>query len=206
MKIELKKFISFKIIFGFAVLAVLFLTALLAPVIAPHDPNEQDLSMTYKPPFWMKGGTKEYPLGTDSLGRDIFSRLVYGARVASTVAIVATISTAALGTFIGIISGFFRGIIDDVIMRIVDIWMSFPPVLLALALITILGVGLKNVILAIVLIDWTRFARVIRSETINLRERDFITACKALGMPKTHIIFQRAIPECYAPPDSARDT
>ncbi|MFQ5613269.1 MAG: ABC transporter permease, partial [Anaerolineae bacterium] len=182
------------ILFGLSVAVVVGLLALLGPSVVPHDPNSQKLAQAYQPPVWLPGGDGEYLLGSDSLGRDILSRLVHGARVALFVAVAATIFSAAIGTTVGLLAGYYRGWVDEVVMRLVDMWMSFPPVLLAVVLMAVLGVGVLQVVLAIVLVDWTRFARVIRGEVFNIRERDFIEAARALGMRDTSIIWQEVMP------------
>jgi peptide/nickel transport system permease protein len=185
---------SKKILFGFAVLLALVVTGVFAPLLSPFDPNEQTLGRAYLPPFWLSGGDAEHLLGTDSLGRDILSRLIHGASVAVYVSVTATILTAAIGVPLGIASGYLRGRFDEAVMRIVDIWMSFPPVLLAITLISILGTGINNVILAIVVADWTRFTRVIRSEVLNIRERDFILAAKSIGFSPLQIMRHEVLP------------
>src|SRR6516165_9251266 len=131
--------------------------ALFAPLIAPHDPAEQNLLSILLPPAWAGGGDPAFPLGTDSLGRCILSRLIFGARTAMTVAIVASFGAMVIGAVLAHISGYFGGLVDWIIGRAVDVWMSFPPVILSLVLMVGLGTGLDKVILAIVLVDWTRF-------------------------------------------------
>lgn len=183
-----------KITVGSVIFILLVASAVLAPVISPHDPNVQRLKETYKPPAWLVGGDWRYPLGTDSLGRDVLSRILYGARVALYVAVLATIISVAIGTVLGLVAGYYRGFLDEIIMRFIDTWMSFPPVLLAIALIAILGVGINNVVIAIAVVDWTRFARVIRGETLNIREREFVEAAKAAGLTSFSIIRREIIP------------
>ncbi|OGL28323.1 MAG: ABC transporter permease, partial [Candidatus Rokubacteria bacterium RIFCSPLOWO2_12_FULL_69_21] len=167
--------------------------AVLAPWLTPHDPNRQDLSAIRQPPVWM-GGAWDHPLGTDSLGRDLLSRLLWSARVAVMVALGATVCAAVIGTPVGLVSGYFRGRLDTVLMRVVDVWMSIPAVLLAIALMAVLGVGLLKVILAIVLVDWTRFARVIRGEVLALREREFVEASRAIGLGPFRIMAEELLP------------
>ena len=140
--------------------------ALFAGWIAPHDPAEQNLLSILTPPAWADGGDLNYPLGTDSLGRCVLSRLIYGARTAMLVALFASLGAMIIGTVLAHISGYFGGMVDWLIGRLVDIWMSFPPVILSLILMVGLGTGLSKVILAIVLVDWTRFCRVLRSEVL----------------------------------------
>jgi dipeptide transport system permease protein len=179
--------------FGFAVLAILLVMAIIGPYLTGVNPSQQNLGSGYKLPVWA-GGQSSHPLGTDSLGRDIFSRLLYGFQIAAYIGFVSAFFVALIGTPIGLISGYFRGRLDSVIMRVVDMWMSIPPVLLSIALILILGSSINNVILAIVVVDWTRFARVVRGEVFNIREKDFITAAEAVGYGKLKIIRSEVLP------------
>ena len=144
---------------GFIVLLVV--AAVFAPLLSPFDPLEQDLLIATAQP----GQEAGHHLGTDSLGRDVLSRLIYACRIALTVAFVAATLACLLGTMLGLLAGYFGGIVDLVISRLIDIWMAFPPVLLSILLVAVLGTGLHSVIIAIVVIDWTRFARVVRAET-----------------------------------------
>lgn len=184
--------------FGFIIFLSLILFGLLAPLVAPFDPSKQDLLAEYVRPFWASGGSFAHPLGTDSLGRDIYSRLIYGFGIAAYIGFVSTIFVALIGTPIGLLSGYFRGTVDWVVSRVVDMWMSFPPVLLAIALILILsevhGAALNYVILAIVVVDWTRFARVIRGEVFNIREKDYIVVAQAMGYSSFRIIRKEVYP------------
>ncbi len=185
---------SRKILFGIVILLILVVSGGFAPWLAPFDPNEQILGKAYLPPFWISGGLSSHIFGTDSLGRDVFSRFLYGSSVALYVAVAATALTAAIGVPLGIASGYLRGKFDEAVMRAVDIWMSFPPILLAITLISILGTGLNNVILAIVVVDWTRFTRVIRSEVLNIREKDFILAARSIGFSSLQIMRHEVFP------------
>ncbi|HPD92915.1 MAG TPA: ABC transporter permease, partial [Pararhodobacter sp.] len=154
-------------------LAALVIGAVFAPLVAPQDPLMQDLFTARLPPFWMPGAEHGYWLGTDSLGRDVLSRILYGGRVALVVALLAGLATALIGATLGLIAGFYRGWVDMVISRLVDIWMAFPPVLFSILLIAVLGTGLSSVILAIIVIDWTRFARVVRAEAMAQGAMDY---------------------------------
>ena len=176
---------SGRVVFGLTIVAIIALVALFAPWLAPHDPNEQSLLSTFLPPVWMKGGEAAFPLGTDSLGRCTLSRLIYGARIAMTVAIVASFGAMIIGAVLAHIAGYFGGWIDWLIGRTVDVWMSFPPVILSLILMVGLGTGLRNVILAIVLVDWTRFCRVLRSEVLVVARRDYVAAARLIGDRKS---------------------
>lgn len=179
---------------GATLLLLIVAAALLAPVLAPHDPNEQDLINTLLPPFWVEGADPAYWLGTDSLGRDILSRLLYGARVAMTVAVCATLGATALGALLAHVAGYFGGWADWLIGRVIDVWLSFPPVVLSLILMVGLGSGLWNVILAIVLVDWTRFCRVLRSEVMVVRRRDYVAAARLLGFSHLRTITREILP------------
>lgn len=168
--------------------------ALFAPWLAPHDPQEQDLLSTLLPPMWSAGGDAAYPLGTDTLGRCILSRLLYGARIALYVGVVAATGAMLLGTFLALVAGYFGGRIDWAIGRLVDVWMAFPPVILALILLVGMGAGVNKVILAIVLIDWTRFCRVIRSEVLVVRRRDYVAAARLAGFTHVQTIVKEVLP------------
>jgi ABC-type dipeptide/oligopeptide/nickel transport system permease subunit len=167
---------------GGAIVAALILVALLAPWIAPHDPIEQDLLSAQLPPAWMHGGDTAYLLGTDSLGRDVLSRLMYAARVAVVVGFVAALLAGAIGITLGLIAGSFGGWIDQATSRLIDVWMAFPPILLSIVLAAVIGAGLTSVILAIVVVDWTRFARIIRAETTVQLQRDYAMAARVIGL------------------------
>ncbi len=185
---------SARVLIGLAAAVLVGLAALFAPLIAPHDPNEQNLIATLLPPAWLPGGEVEFPLGTDSLGRDVLSRLIYGARVAMTVAVVASLGAMLLGGALAHIAGYFGGKTDWLIGRVVDMWMSFPPVILSLILMVGLGTGLRNVILAIILVDWTRFCRVLRSEVLVVRRRDYVTAARLIGFTHWRTITREILP------------
>lgn len=183
-----------RLAFGSITLAALIFTAVAAPLLAPHDPLAQDLFASLLPPAWQEGADPQYLLGTDSLGRDILSRLIYGARVAAIVAIAAAALAGLLGTTLGLLAGFYGGWIDQVISRLVDIWMAFPPVLLSVILVAVIGAGLHSVIIAIVIVDWTRFCRVIRAETMVQRQRDYVQAGKILGLSQRALLLREVLP------------
>jgi peptide/nickel transport system permease protein len=179
---------------GLGIVALIALTALFAPLLAPHDPNEQNLISILLPPSWTKGGEATFPLGTDSLGRCVLSRLIYGARIAMTVAIVASLGAMVIGAVLAHIAGYFGGWTDWLIGRTVDVWMSFPPVILSLILMVGLGTGLRNVILAIVLVDWTRFCRVLRAEVLVVTRRDYVAAARLIGFSHWRTITREILP------------
>jgi peptide/nickel transport system permease protein len=175
---------------------VLFVAAcaIFAPLIAPHDPAEQNLLSILLPPAWADGGDPAFPFGTDSLGRCILSRLIYGARTAMTVAIVASLGAMVIGSILAYVCGYFGGVLDWIVGRAVDVWMSFPPVILSLVLMVGLGTGLDKVILAIVLVDWTRFCRVLRSEVLVVVRRDYVAAARLLGFSHWRTVTREVLP------------
>ncbi|MEZ2221637.1 ABC transporter permease [Rhizobium sp. RCC_161_2] len=179
---------------GLVIIAILAVCAIFAPWIAPNDPNEQNLLSILTPPAWADGGDAMFPLGTDSLGRCILSRLIFGTRVALTVAFTASIGAMIIGAILAHIAGYFGGWVDWLIGRIVEIWLSFPPVILSLILMVGLGTGIRNVILAIVLVDWTRFCRVLRSEVLVLRRRDYVAAAQLVGFSHWRTITREILP------------
>lgn len=181
-------------VFGLIVLGLMLLAAVFAPWLSPHDPLEQDLLSSFLPPSWQANGDPVFLLGTDNLGRDIVSRLIFGARTALIVALVAAALAALLGTVLGMLAGFYGGKTDMLISRAVDIWMSFPAVLLSIVLVAVIGAGLHAVIIAIVIIDWTRFCRVIRAETMVQKERDYVASAITIGLPRVRILFQEIFP------------
>ena len=191
---EIKRPIGLRLWLSAGWLTLLVLTALFAPLLAPQDPLAQDLFTSRLPPFWVAGSEPGYPLGSDSLGRDVLSRMMYGGRVALSVALIAGTLTCVLGASLGLIAGYFRGWPDMIISRLVDIWMAFPPVLFAILLIAVLGTGLTSIIIAIVVIDWTRFARVIRAEAIGQGAMDYVASAQVAGHRRFGIMVQEILP------------
>ncbi|MEX0346560.1 MAG: ABC transporter permease [Rhizobiaceae bacterium] len=175
-------------------LALIALLTLAAGWVSPHDPLAQDLFAGRLPPFWVDGAEPGYLLGTDSLGRDVLSRIIYGGRVALGVALIAGVSTAVIGSLLGLIAGYYRGWADAVISRLVDIWMAFPPVLFAILLIAVLGTGLWSIIIAIIVIDWTRFCRVVRAETMNQSQMDYVASAVVAGHVRAAILWREIGP------------
>jgi peptide/nickel transport system permease protein len=185
---------SGRVLAGLALVLFVGICAILAPLIAPHDPAEQNLLAILLPPAWALDGSPVFPLGTDSLGRCVLSRLIYGARTAMSVAIVASVGAMLLGSILAHVCGYFGGALDWVVGRAVDVWMSFPPVILSLILMVGLGTGLDKVILAIILVDWTRFCRVLRSEVLVVTQRDYVTAARLLGFTHWQTITREILP------------
>jgi peptide/nickel transport system permease protein len=179
---------------GAALVVLLVLAAIFAPVLAPHDPLEQDLMSAQLPPAWMTGGEPAYLLGTDSLGRCVLSRLIYSARTAVMVALIAATLAAAIGVALGLLAGSFGGWVDQSVSRLIDVWMAFPPVLLSIVLAAVIGAGLTSVIAAIVVVDWTRFARVIRAETMVQLTRDYAVAARVIGLSRAKLLRLEILP------------
>jgi ABC-type dipeptide/oligopeptide/nickel transport system permease subunit len=183
-----------KVLFGGGFILLLIVMALFAPWIAPKDPLEQDLMLGSLPPVGFSGAEPGYYLGTDDLGRDVLSRLIYGSRIALLVAFVAASLAALVGTTLGLLAGWYGGWVDTIVSRLVDIWMAFPPVLLSILLVAILGSGVHSVIAAIVIIDWTRFCRVVRAETAAQAAMDYVTAARTIGFPRFTILMREILP------------
>ncbi|MFV0382761.1 ABC transporter permease [Paracoccus sp. (in: a-proteobacteria)] len=175
-------------------LAILALAAILAPYIAPQDPLMQDLMLERLPPLFMAGTEPGFWLGTDSLGRDVLSRMIFGARIALFVSLIAATLTCLVGSALGLVAGYFGGWWDRVISRLIDIWMAFPPVLFAVLLVAVMGTGLTSVIAAIALIDWTRFARVIRAETMVQARMDYVDSARIGGAGRPGTLIGEILP------------
>jgi len=179
---------------GGGILLVVAGLAISAPWIAPHDPLEQDLLHMLAPPMWAADGSTDFPLGTDGLGRCVLSRAIFGARVALTVAVAAAFGSMLLGSTLALISGYFGGVIDRLVSYVVDLWLSFPPVVLSLILLVGLGTGVDKVILAVVLVDWTRFCRVVRADVLVTRRRDYVLAARLIGFGHLRTMLREVLP------------
>ncbi|HEY5082096.1 MAG TPA: ABC transporter permease [Bauldia sp.] len=186
--------IDARVVAGGTIVAILLLTAIAAPLLAPHNPLDQDLLSAQLPPSWSAGGDPAHLFGTDSLGRDTLSRLIYASRIAVIVALVAATLACVIGSLLGLAAGFFRGAVDQIVSRLIDVWMSFPPVLLSIVLAAAVGAGLGSVILAIVVVDWTRFARVIRAETLLQGQLDYVAVAKVVGLTPTAVLTKEVVP------------
>jgi len=180
-----------KVLLGGIVVAALLLAALLAPWIAPYDPNAQNLARTLAPPDGLFGS---HVLGTDAVGRDILSRLIYGARVSMVIAVMVVIISGVVGLALGAISGYFAGITDFAIQKLVEVVWAFPPLLLAVAIMAFLGQGLENLILALVSQRWIAYCRVARGQALSLRTREFVEAARALGAGHARIVTSHILP------------
>lgn len=176
------------------VLSLLIFCAIFADVIAPYPYDETSLPERRMPPAWVEGGSTEHFLGTDTLGRDILSRAIYGARVSLSVSLLAIAITATVGTILGIIAGYSGGRIDAFIMRITDMAMSFPPLLLAILIAVSLGPGFYTVILALSILGWSGYARIIRGEALRIRNEDFVAQARIIGVPPGRIMLRHIFP------------
>ena len=183
-----------KVVAGGGFILFLLVLALGAPWIAPKDPLEQDIILGATPPVWLAGGEPGHWLGTDDLGRDALSRVIYGSRIALTVAFGASSLAALLGATLGLLAGWHRGWVDAMVSRLVEIWMAFPPVLLSILLVAVVGPGVGSVIAAIAIIDWTRFCRVIRVETMAQASADYVTAARAIGFSHRRVLAREIFP------------
>jgi peptide/nickel transport system permease protein len=176
------------------ILGSIALIALFANQLAPHNPEVGTLTARFKPPFWVKGGSFEYLLGTDQLGRDVLSRLIFGARVSMVVGITAVVFAGVLGTTLGIISGYLGRWVDQVIMRLVDTWLAIPALMFAIFLAAIVGPSMWNIVIILGLTYWTRYARVIRGEVLSLKEREFVRLAIVAGCSKPTIMWRHILP------------
>jgi peptide/nickel transport system permease protein len=176
------------LLMGLLVVALWLLIALLAPAIAPYSPVEQRLAERLSPP------SLKHPFGTDELGRDVFSRVLYGARISLPIGFGVVILTAALGTTLGAVAGFVGGLVDEFIMRLCDAVLAFPSLILAMAITAALGPGLQNAMLAIVLVLWPEYARLMRGQVLALREMEYVTAARAVGAPEVRILWRHILP------------
>ena len=180
-------------LFGTVVMAAFILTGVFAPLLAPYDPLQQDLGAKFAPP------SSAHPFGQDELGRDILSRVIYGARISLTAGLAAVAIATVLGTLIGVVAGFFGRWPDSILMRVMDVVLAFPSILLAIVIVSILGPSLPNAMLAIGIVFIPQIARVVRSAVISVRERDYIEAERALGAGNAQIIFSGVLPNSMAP-------
>ena len=179
---------------AFSIVTLVTLVAILAPLIAPHSPTEQSLPDKLLPPAWQEGGSARHLLGTDLLGRDVLSRLVYGARVSMTVALAALLAGGGIGLMLGILSGYVGGRVDAFIMRVVDATLTFPTILIALLLTVSLGQGLRTIVIAVTFIIWARFARIVRGEVLTVKARDFVALARVHGCSHLRIMAIHIVP------------
>jgi len=181
-------------LFPIAILTVLALLAIFAEVIVPHDPQVGLLGERFRPPAWQQGGSTAHLLGTDHVGRDVLSRLIFGARVSMVVGFTAVIFAGVIGTTLGILAGYLGGWVDQVIMRVTDAWLAFPALTFAIFLAAIVGPSEMNIVIILALVYWTRYARVVRGEVLSLKERDFVRLAIVAGCSKRTIMKRHILP------------
>jgi peptide/nickel transport system permease protein len=188
-----RRWASWTLWVGVAILALVALAAILAPLIAPAAPNQQSLADAFQPPSW------SHLMGTDNLGRDLFSRVVYAARVDLQIGVITTYVPLLTGVALGAIAGYFGGWVDTVIMRLVDVVIAFPFLVLVIAILAIVGPGLKGMYIAVLAVGWSMYARLTRAEMLVLREQQFVLAAESLAFSRSRIIFRHAVPNLLRP-------
>ncbi|WP_395448210.1 ABC transporter permease subunit [Aminobacter sp. UC22_36] len=186
-------------VIGLVFFIFLVLVAIFAPLIAPHDPTQQYRDAVLVPPVWQEGGRAGFLLGTDAVGRDMLSRLIYGTQFSLFVGVIVTTLSLVVGVVFGVIAGYFRGWVDTAIMRVMDIILAFPSLLLALVLVAILGPGLVNAMIAISLVYQPHFVRLARAAVMSEKSRDYVVAAKVAGASHTRLMFKTILPNCMAP-------
>jgi len=195
----IRRRLSFRAVFGLTVLLCIGGAALLAPQIAPWDPARQMLLKRLRPPMWEARGLREHPLGTDHLGRDILSRILYGGRISLGVGLSAVTLSCLLGVTLGLLAGFHGGRTDAFIMRVVDVFLAIPYILLAMGVVFALGPSLLNVILVMAMTRWVQFARIVRADVLSIREREFVSGARARGNRSTRLLLRHVLPNALTP-------
>ncbi len=184
---------------GLIIVTLNVVVALLAPAISPHDPLDQDVARRLLPPAWLAGGGPEHLLGTDQLGRDILSRIIHGSRISLLIGLLSVVLSLPLGVCLGLLAGYFTGRLDDITMRIADVQLAFPFILLAITVAGVLGPSLGNVILILAVGGWVIYARLARGQVLSLREKEFIEAARSLGGGNFRILFRHVLPNVVSP-------
>ncbi|HMN84829.1 MAG TPA: ABC transporter permease subunit [Bauldia sp.] len=186
-------------VIGLVFMACIVVLAVFAPVFAPHPPDQQFRDTLLAPPFWQAGGSLAFPLGTDAVGRDILSRLIYGARYSLFIGVVVVTIALLGGVVLGLIAGFFRGFVDTAIMRVMDVILAFPSLLLALVLVAVLGPSLINAMIAIAIVLQPHYVRLTRAAVLSERNRDYVVAARVVGAGPLRLMFRTILPNCMAP-------
>ncbi len=184
---------------GLLIIVIVLCFAVFAGVIAPHDPDLPDRTAFLKPPFWLEGGSLTYPLGTDAIGRDVLSRIIYGARLSLVIGVAIVAFAVAVGTLLGLAAGFFRGVLETLILRLMDILLTLPSLLLAVVIVAILGPGLINAMLAVAVVVLPHYVRVARAAVVAERSKEYVTAAAVAGAGTLRLMFSEVLPNC-APP------
>jgi ABC-type dipeptide/oligopeptide/nickel transport system permease subunit len=186
-------------VFGLAVVGTVVVVAVFAPLLAPHDYRDQQLPKVLLPPFWQPRADPAYPLGTDHLGRDLLSRIIFGARTSLLVGGGGVLIAGSVGISLGLLAGYFGQAVDDVIMRLVDVQLSFPPIFLVIAIMAVIGQSLLNVVLVLGLVTWVQYARVVRGATLSVKEKDFVEGARAAGAGHARILVRHILPNILPP-------
>lgn len=184
---------------GLLALALVIALAVLAPLVAPYDPARQDILRRLKPPLWMAGAAPGHLLGTDPLGRDVLSRIIFGARASLVVGFAVVFVAGSVGTVIGMISGYYGGTVDEAIMRLTDIQTAFPGLLLALTILTVVGPSVTTIVIALSINGWMVYARMVRGQVLSLREQPFVEAAISVGCRPRRVIFGHVLPHLASP-------
>uniref|UniRef100_UPI00406C9697 ABC transporter permease n=1 Tax=Cytobacillus sp. FSL W7-1323 TaxID=2921700 RepID=UPI00406C9697 len=184
---------------GLLIVLLIIFIAIFAKLLAPHDPNQINAAMMLKPPAWVEGGVTDYTLGTDNLGRDILSRIIYGSQISLVVGVASVILAGIIGIFIGLVSGFYGGFLDNILMRIVDSFLAIPTILFALVILTVFGPSAFTLIVVLGVTNWVQYARLIRGEVLSLKEREFVRAARSMGVRDHKIILKHLLPNVISP-------
>jgi peptide/nickel transport system permease protein len=193
----LKRFLNGRrwfLLIPLSIITVMVITAVLAEFLTPYSPTEISLANRLRPPFWEKGGSLSHPLGTDPMGRDLLTRMIYGARVSLVVALLALLVGGGIGAALGLIAGYYGGRLDALVMRVADTTMAFPIILFAILFVVVLGGSMVTTVFAVALVLWARYARVIRGEVLSLRERDFVAQARVAGCSSSRIMLVHLFP------------
>jgi peptide/nickel transport system permease protein len=184
---------------GLVIVILNMAVALLAPALSPHDPLDQDVAQRLLPPVWLAGGGPEHLLGTDQLGRDILSRIIHGSRISLLIGVLSVVLSLPIGVCLGLLAGYFGGRLDDITMRIADVQLAFPFILLALTIAGVLGPSPRNVVLILAIGGWVIYARLARGQVLSLREKEFIEAARSLGGGNLRILMMHVLPNVVSP-------
>lgn len=183
---------------GFLIVLFVVICSLFASFLAPHDPAATNVSARLLPPAWMEGGDSSFPLGTDNLGRDILSRLIYGSQVSLLVGVCSVVVAGLIGVLVGLVAGYFGGFVDSLFMRVVDSFLSIPNILFALVILSVFKPGILTLIFVIGVTNWTTYARIIRGEVLTIKEMDYIRAAKSIGLRSWAILFKHVLPNVFS--------
>ncbi len=187
------------VLLGFVILAISIVAAVLAGVISPYDPLQRSLSLRLKGPSWLEGGVAGHLLGTDALGRDVLSRIIWGSRISLTIGFAAVVIGSVVGSLAGLVAGYVGGRVDEAIMTVADIQLAFPFILLAIAIIAVLGPSFLNLIVVVGISGWVTYARIARGEVLSLKEKEFVIAVESIGGSRWRVLFRHILANAMAP-------